>query len=201
MKRVPDITPMVTQLLEAASKEYGEEHFDRAVVKVESALALARREGIRSVSLLQTQAHYLDAAKQYEAAFELICDAATIDPVNPNVCDRFIELSRRLRAMLEEASRGEPSETVPRLYTMLSTVGETDTSSHLALARHHCERGDFAAAVTLVDAVTRLQPAVSEAWALRATLAEKMGDSEGAKRFSMRSAEVRTQLSTPQTRA
>ena len=93
------------------------------------------------------------------------------------------------------------TDDVPVLYALLSKVGETDSSSHLALARYHSAKGELAAAMKLVEAVNRLQPALVDAWRLRLELAIASDDVEGAKKFAARAEEAKAQGLTPWLKA
>ncbi len=79
-----------------------------------------------------------------------------LDPVNPFCGDHFVTVASILRTTLAASSMSEPEEATAKIYALLSAVGETDATSHLALARHHGKRGEPEAAVKLLEVVPLL---------------------------------------------
>lgn len=133
--------------------------------------------GIRSVSLLCNLGEAAAELGESEAAFDLVSEAAILDPLDPEVQTAFNRVCGGLRAMLAGKVLGAAGdEATARIYAKLSRAGETDVPCHLAMARHIHATGHTTEALKLVDSVCLLSPTSLGAWRLKRELARATGD-------------------------
>lgn len=153
--------------------------------------ARATALGIRSAHLDARLAQALLGLEALEEAFAAISRAIVLDPVHPSMGSLFMKIVNALRDRLDRASHDAADDAPPRLYDALSRAGETDARCHVALARHHLARGRTADARALLDAVTLLEPARADAWALLAEAARADGDGPRADELAARADALR----------
>lgn len=158
--------------------------------------ARAAALGIRSAHLEARLAQALLGLDQPEDAFTAVSRAVVLDPVQPSVGSLFMRVTHALRDALEAASHDADSDAPPRMYAALAKAGETDARCHVALARHQLATGRVGEARALLDAVTLLEPARADAWALLAELARAEGDAARATELDTRAAGLR-EAATP----
>jgi tetratricopeptide (TPR) repeat protein len=185
--------PVVTKLkadLETVRTSYDQREFAEAKQQLDAVRAAAEAVGLRSPVVAWMDSLLASAAGKVEQAFALVCEVIVLDPMHPSGQGRFVELGEQLREVLGESSREEADELTPRVHAQLEKVGETDASSHVALARYFKHRGKGDEAVALLDAVTLLAPSQGEAWRLRGEFAVAAGDAELAKTCERRAAEA-----------
>jgi tetratricopeptide (TPR) repeat protein len=190
--------PVITRLkadLEAARVAYDKQEYAEAKQQLDAVRAAAEAVGLRSPVVAWLDCLLASAADDVEQAFALVCEVIVLDPMHPAGQGRFVELGGQLREVLAASSREEADELTPRVHAQLEKVGETDASSHVALARYLKHRGMVDEAVALLDAVTLLAPSEGEAWRLRGEFAVTAGDAELARTCERRAAEA--DLDTP----
>lgn len=138
----------------------------------------ASAQGIDSAYLTWCRAIAHRELGETEEAVTAISHAAQLDPVHPAIARTFHEICEhaRQRIALEDSS----GDCIPALYAQLSQMGETDLSSHLALARYEFARGEVDAAIRLVEAVRVVAPRSLEACELRMHFAQETGDPNAA---------------------
>ena len=199
MNCVPAETKQVIKLLGEANDNFEKEKFQAAQVTLDQAASVAKKAEIQSASLLMCRAVNLGALDRDEEAFSAICAAIVGDPLNPDFGAQFVTIAQRLRTSLEKSSKESADDETPRIYAQLSAVGETDVTSHLALARYHLAKGEHDAAFKILESLTLLQPSLSEAWQM---LAKATRDTGEAQRFLLRGLEAQAEraatLRTPE---
>lgn len=159
----------------------------RLVALKEKAVAL----GIESAHVEARLAQALLGLEQVEDAFAAVSRAVVLDPVQPSVGSLFMRVANACRDALEQASHDADSDVPQRVYAALSDAGETDARCHVALARHQLATGRVGEARALLDAVTLLEPARADAWALLAEVARAEGDASSAEELAARAAGLR----------
>ncbi len=190
MKCIPVETKQVMKLLGEAREKFEKQEFEEAQVLLDRAASVAAEANIRSASLLMCRAVNLGALDRDEEAFEAVCQGVVLDPMNPDFGEQFATIAQRLRAVIEVSSVDAADEATPRIYAQLSAVGETDTKSHLAMARYHLATGDHEAASAILESVTLLQPSFTEAWTL---LARATRDAALAKTYLQRANDAKSE--------
>jgi tetratricopeptide (TPR) repeat protein len=136
----------------------------------------AKRLGVRSSYLLWSLSHLHQRQGRVEWAYRAIGEALVMDPLHPNLQERFAELARAVREALERRSHAATDRSCRRLYDALLRTGEADWTSHLAIARHDLARGRVEEAGKVLGALTLLEPNRAEAWRMYAEQARKAED-------------------------
>jgi tetratricopeptide (TPR) repeat protein len=130
----------------------------------------------RSGHVAWWQAMIADYSERFEEAMNHIKHALQIDPICVPYHRSFDVIVDRIRKALASENRKPDDPSTPRLYQLLLGSAAADTECHLAMARHHAHRGDLAAALRLLDAVTTLEPTNKAAWQTALELARATGD-------------------------
>jgi Flp pilus assembly protein TadD len=149
--------------------------------------ARARKLGIQSPCLTWLRGIVADLGGNLLQAFQLIEEALSVDPIAPPFHQSRGVVLRRLREFLCGLREPGDPQTLT-LWETLARAGAADDGCHLALARHHVAKGNDAQALLVLDAVTTLSPACAEAWALKATVATRLGDQQLAARCTAEAA-------------
>jgi predicted Zn-dependent protease len=154
-------------------------------------LADSKAGDVQSASLYRDLAVVSDAKGEFQMAVRHIEHALALDPLSPEVIRSFEIISTRIRAALAEAEAASPE--VPKLYQLLLGSDTADSESHLMMARHLEQTGQFDASLRLLQALTLLSPSFRTGWTLLAQVARKLGQEDLA-----RSAELDAKLSPTQ---
>jgi tetratricopeptide (TPR) repeat protein len=197
MRRLPAPAPQLREQLREALEAYDQQKLAGASAQLERLAVQAKAAGLRSPTILVNLAMTRDALDDKEGAFRAMCEALVLDPLSPRADEHFVRLGTTLRAQLAESSRAGADEATPRLYALLSEVGETDATSQVALARYRLASGDHAGASALLEALTLVQPSFAEAWTLRADLALRQGDSTTWEAHTQRAREAQLERARP----
>lgn len=142
----------------------------------EDLAARARKAGVRSAHLTWLLAIVADHLEQSLAAFTLIQEALSMDPLAPPFIRSERIICRRMREALCNPAREATDPETPRIWEALVRAGAADDACHLALARHHLAKGNALQALRVVDAVTTLSPTFGDAWVLKVAIATELGD-------------------------
>ncbi|MCM2333900.1 MAG: tetratricopeptide repeat protein [Anaeromyxobacteraceae bacterium] len=121
-------------------------------------------------------------------AFDNMRESLRTDPLNLGKQASYDQIVQHIRAALASTDRADDDPTTPMLYEQLARAGEADVGAHLAMARHLAAAGEHAAALELLDAVTRLHPGHRQAWERKASVARALGDAALAGRCDVEAA-------------
>jgi tetratricopeptide (TPR) repeat protein len=152
-------------------KKYAEAMSLAVSVRVES----RRTTGRDSANAAWLAAIAADYASEFERAFQFISDALAIDPICLAFDRSFDIVVAHTREALLSPERDPADPVIERLYRLLLNAGKVDTETHLALVRHYAATGRVEEAFKTVDALTELFPTCAEAWALKMSLAVRLG--------------------------
>lgn len=130
-----------------------------------------RRLGLRSAEVLWHLAVANDYLGNCERALALIRENLLMDPMSTAARSSQSIIANNARKTLADPHRAPDAEDTPRLYQLLVDVGEADTSTHVAMAKHHLHAGLHVQALALLEAVVVLAPANTEAWQVMAAAA------------------------------
>ena len=169
----------VLQRLRGFRKAQDAGDLDAATHELAKARADAARLGIASAYLLYAQADLALARGEPEEALAAACEAALLEPMHPAIQEQFVKSCQAVRERLLEV---EDPIDVRRLHALLSRLGETDVSCHVALARALHAAGAVSDATALVEALVLLAPSSADVWRTQAVFAEARGDLEAAAR-------------------
>lgn len=107
-------------------------------------------------------------------------EALERDPLSMPYLRTYERIVARIRDTLGDERRAVDDPATPSLYELLLLSGEGDARSHLAMARWHLHRGEWAPALRLIEAVVLLTPAHIEAWTLLARASRLAGQEHRA---------------------
>jgi hypothetical protein len=160
----------IEQLIEAPD-------LDAALKVLRQVEAQVAAAGIDSPHLAWLRAIVEDNRGDYEAALGSVQRAIALDPVAPPFRHSFKVIVSHIRESLG-VDRKPSALPVPKLWALLVRAGEADDGVHLALVRHHIEHKELADAARVLQALTTLSPANTEAWALMLDVALRLDDVE-----------------------
>jgi tetratricopeptide (TPR) repeat protein len=146
------------------------------------------KAGIRSAHVAWGLAVACDGLNDFEHAVTYIREAIELDPLAIPYQRSFDVIVERMRKVLGDEARAVDDPTTPVIYELLLRAGEGDAKSHLAMVRWHQHRGEFAPAMTILNALTTLSPSCRQAWLLMAAIARGLGESATAMRADIEAA-------------
>jgi hypothetical protein len=141
-----------------------------------------------------------DMGGNFEAGFEYICEALTLDPLALPFQHSHDIIVSHLRAVVIDPARDAAEPTIERVYRALLNAGKADNDCHLRLIEHYAATDRLDDAFKLADALVELAPTCAEGWALRMTVARRLGkediagESDARRRDAVALPEVRPNM-------
>ncbi len=190
MRSYPDIRmrALVGQAT-AANKKLVERDHESALIDLRALEGRLAQLGLQSSWVKWALAVSLDVTGEPLAAFEKIGEALVIDPLNPSNHQSYEAIVNRLRAMLADATEGDPQ--IAEVYARLQRENECDVATHVCWAGYLAFTRKFDEAAKVLAAVTLLAPASVDAWRARAAV-------EAARGHATEAAECQAQLTVLQ---
>jgi hypothetical protein len=111
-----------------------------------------------------------------------------MDPLALALRHSFSVIAAHIRAALKSPELPGNDPSIPRLWELLARSREADDATHMVMARYQFATGNALEALRLLEGVTSLTPACSEAWLLKAAVAAKLGDHQLAERAASEAA-------------
>lgn len=116
-----------------------------------------------------------DMGGSAEVAFRYITEALALDPLALPFEHSFDIVVSHLRDTLIDPGRDAADPTIERVYRLLLNVGKADNDCHLRLVEHYVANDRLDEAYKLADALVELAPTCAGGWAVRMTIARRLG--------------------------
>ena len=131
--------------------------------------------GVHSAHLSWSLAVACDGLGDHEAALHHAREAVRMDPLALPYQRSLQLIATHLAAELARPDRAPDAADTPRLYELLLQLNEADAESHLAMARWHLHHDDALPALTLLEALAKLEPWRLAVWDLLGEAARRAG--------------------------
>lgn len=110
-----------------------------------------------------------------ESAFSFINEALALDGLALPFAHSFDIIVAHLRAVVTNPAREAADPTIERVYRLLLNEGKADNDCHLRLVEHYAATDRLDEAYKLADALVELAPTCAGGWAMRMTVARRLG--------------------------
>ena len=179
MRTFPDIRmrALVGQA-SAANKKLAERDHESALIDLRALEGRLAQLGLQSSWVKWALAVSLDMTGEPLAAFDKIGEALVIDPLNPANHESYEIIANRLRAMIADATQGDPQ--IADIYARLQRENECDVTTHVCWAGYLAFTRKLDQAAKVLAAVTLLAPASIDAWRARAAVEAARGNATEA---------------------
>ncbi len=135
----------------------------------------AAEAGVVSPQLLWQLAVQCDYAGFPEEALTHVVTLLNVDPLSGAGIASARIISARVREVLTDPTRAADDPSTPISYGRLVELGEADTGSHLAIARHHAAAGRIEKAIAILDALVTIEPRNRDVWRALSALGKDSG--------------------------
>jgi hypothetical protein len=178
-----EIRELRAALQEARSLGQSNRHMEaRAVLK--KAYGHARAAGISSPELVWSLAVNCDYAGQPEEALGFILEVARLDPLSGSCAESAQIIAAHVREALSDPGRDPSDPATATSYAQLVELGEADTRTHVAMARHLAATGHAAWALEVLEAVVVLEPGFTDAWKELSAVGHRIGRTDLVRKAS-----------------
>jgi tetratricopeptide (TPR) repeat protein len=150
--------------LRKAESLLDEHKYDEARDELLQVHARAGKHGLRSAYLAWKMSIAFDCLCEPEKAAEYIEQAITLDPLSLPYQASQQAIIERLRSTLADPDTDLKAPWIAKLYALLQHFGEAEPASHLAYAKHRALNGDLEQALSILQALTLLNPAFDGAF-------------------------------------
>ena len=116
-----------------------------------------------------------------------------LDPLSSGGFASFEIIANQLRLSLASPARPVDAADTQQLDALLLETGTADNTSHIAMARHLAAAKRNDSALSILEAVIRLDPTCEAAWAELLPIAEQAGKEELAEHARLSMESLRTE--------